>query len=66
MNLSAHAIDLSLKSPCTMHQHGAVLVKNGEIVGSGYNDQSKHAEVRAIDECLQRLLRHEKESKGPL
>ena len=53
------AIDISTKSTHDVFQHGAVLVKGNEIVGFGYNNQRYHAEVRAILQCVQRVLPEE-------
>ena len=50
------AIDLSLNSTHKVFKHGSVLVRNGHIVGMGYNDQCRHAEENAIRHCVQRVL----------
>lgn len=50
------AMHLALKSTCTHHRHGCVLVRDGEIVAEGYNRHvmyfhhmvTIHAEVDAL------------------
>lgn len=55
------ATNLAINSPCFC-QHGCVLVRNGRIIGRGYNNYnasqcsnscfSIHAEVSAIKQCF--------------
>jgi deoxycytidylate deaminase len=54
------AIQIASNSPC-YSQHGCVLVRNGKIIGRGYNYhfqsescQTIHAEVDALMQCLKR------------
>ncbi len=42
------AIAASLKSCHKYHKHGALLIKNGQIISSGCNDEYNHAEHNAI------------------
>jgi len=41
------AVETASKSP-SYYKHGALLVKNGQVIGTGSNDSRLHAEVRAI------------------
>ena len=58
------AVNLTRKSTHPVFRHGAILVKGNEIVGTGYNNQFHHAEVKAILHCLQRVLRGSGNPKG--
>ena len=45
-------MDIALKVSCNSsnkyHKHGALLIRNNEIIGSGCNDENRHAEYNAI------------------
>jgi len=41
------AVETASKSSCYF-KHGAVLIKNGQIIATGSNDSRLHAEVKAI------------------
>ena len=42
------AVDVASKSYHKYHKHGALLVRNGQIISSGFNDENRHAEHNAI------------------
>lgn len=56
-----NATNIAINSPC-FSQHGCVLVRNGKIIGRGYNNYnalqcsnscfSIHAEISAIKQCF--------------
>lgn len=49
------AVEESRKSHA-IHQHGAVIIRNGRVVSTGFNNEKGHAEVNAIRNVY-RLLR---------
>ena len=57
------AIDAATKSCNKYHKHGALLIRNGQIISSGHNDENRHAEHNAILAGY-RLLCGFKERKG--
>ena len=42
------AIDAASKS-CGYYQHGALLIRNGNVISVGFNDSRHHAELSAIE-----------------
>ena len=42
------AVEMASKS-AGYYQHGALLIRNGNIVGKGFNTASCHAELSAIE-----------------
>jgi deoxycytidylate deaminase len=59
--LTSEAVKISQQS-CCHFKHGALVIKKGRIISSGYNDENNHAEVNALLK-IQRLLREE--NKNP-
>tara|TARA_R110001599_G_scaffold217355_1_gene415566 strand:+ start:2632 stop:2844 length:213 start_codon:yes stop_codon:yes gene_type:complete len=57
-NLKLQALAESHKS-YSAFQHGCVIVRNGKIVATGFNDENSHAECRALNSLKKgyRLLR---------
>lgn len=55
LSLRQVAIEVSRKSNAKYFRHGAILIRKGRVVSSGYNDETTHAEVNAIKN-LERLL----------
>ncbi len=53
-NFKDEALELSNNSCCNF-QHGCVIVRKGEILARGFNDENCHAEQNAIS-ALERLL----------
>lgn len=53
-NFKLEAVKVAEKSSCAF-QHGCLIIRNGKIVATGYNDEYNHAERNAV-ENLQRLL----------
>lgn len=53
-SLKLHALELCKQSCCNF-QHGCLIVRQGRIVASGFNDYKGHAELNAVKN-LQRLL----------
>ena len=39
-----------------LFKHGAVIIKGKEIIGVGYNTQVHHAESKAIQDAIWRVL----------
>ncbi len=58
------AVDMSLRSTHSIHQHGAVIVKGKTVVATGYNNEYHHAEAKAIRQCVERVLQGSRGSKG--
>jgi tRNA(adenine34) deaminase len=60
-SLMKHALELAARPPRGEVPVGAVLAKNGEIIGQGWNrpiaasDPTSHAEIEAIRQAAQRL-----------
>jgi len=48
LSLQNVALQVSKKSCAKYHRHGAVLIKNGDVISSGVNDENHHAEVNAV------------------
>ena len=48
LNNARLAIDISRKSSCKYHHHGAVIVRQGRVIATGFNDEKGHAEVNAV------------------
>lgn len=42
------AVNVSRKSSCKYHHHGAIIVRGNRVVAQGYNDENGHAEVNAV------------------
>lgn len=56
------AVDTASKSCHKYHKHGALLIKNGQIISIGFNDHKNHAEQNAIKNGY-RVLRGSEERK---
>ena len=50
------AVKIASLSEC-YYKHGAVLIKNGNIICTGYNDFRKHAEIKAINKIYPNKVR---------
>ena len=48
MNLKKLAQEASLQSTSKYHRHGAVVIRNGRAIATGYNNFKLHAEVNAV------------------
>ena len=46
--LRLFAVEIAKESPHTYHQHGALIVKNGRVISTGFNDAKYHAEHNAL------------------
>ena len=42
------AVEAASKSCNKYYKHGALLVRNGKVIASGWNDEYRHAEHNAI------------------
>ena len=56
MQFSDYAINAAKKSTNKLYQHGAVLIKGNTVVSSGYNTEFIHAEIMAIERCVNRFI----------
>ena len=54
-NFKDEALELSNNSCCNF-QHGCVIVRKGEILARGFNDENCHAEQNAISALERGLL----------
>lgn len=50
------AAEISRRSSCKYHHHGAVIIRNGRVIAEGINNEHGHAEVNAVRNVY-RLLR---------
>ena len=48
LNYKEDVIAAASKSYNKYHKHGALLIRNGQIISSGCNDEHRHAEHNAI------------------
>ena len=62
-NLKLHALEESKKSAFNF-KHGCVIIRNGKIVATGFNDHRGHAENNALNQVYRLLCRSREEQKG--
>ena len=62
-NFKNDAVDAACKSCNKYHKHGALLIKGGKVIASGWNDEHNHAEKNAIISGYRLLFRYERKEK---
>ena len=62
-NLKLRAVELSKKS-CNNFQHGCLIIRNGKVIASAFNDHNGHAEHNALRNVYRVLCGPRKGQKG--